>query len=100
MASTSIDTTADVRRYLTAFIAQIALVGAAVFVSQQGLGALGSRVVVIGAAALNAVVVLLVMMDARRGPRLVSALVVVILVLVTVVLLWPVWDLLERTRLS
>jgi heme/copper-type cytochrome/quinol oxidase subunit 4 len=99
MTTTSADTTVNLRRYLTVFVLQLALTGAAVLVSRLELGVRTSVAAVMLVAMLNGGLVAFALMGVRRDGRLVSMLVLAVLVFVVGLLVWPAWDVYDRARM-
>jgi heme/copper-type cytochrome/quinol oxidase subunit 4 len=99
MTPTSADATVNLRRYLTVFVSQLVLTGAAVLVSRLNLGVRTSVAAVMFIAVLNAGMVAFTLMGVRRDGRFVSIMALAVLVFVLGLLVWPAWDVYDRARM-
>ena len=86
------------RGYLTVFVSQLVLTALAVLVSRMDLGGRWGGVVVMGVATVNGLLVAIMLLGVRREGRLVSVLALAVVVFLVGLLVWPAWDVAQRTR--
>jgi hypothetical protein len=88
----------DMRRAAMTAVLQLALVGAAVGVSQLDLPVRTSLAIVLALTGLNGLIVAMLLLGLRgRGP-MVSLFAIIVVIFVIGLLGWPAWDVYERVR--
>jgi hypothetical protein len=89
----------DARRAAATAVLQVALVAAAVGVSQLDVPVRTRIVMVLALTGINGLIVAMLLLGVRRSGRMVSVFAIVIVTLVIGLLGWPAWDVYERMRL-
>jgi len=97
MSTQPLESRMSFRHHLPVFVAQLVLTAAAVLISRTaGRGLAGTAAVMVVAAA-NAAVVAFALMGVRRSGRWIVLLLLATIVFVAGLLVWPAWDVYERT---